>query len=562
MTPISATRGGVRTKLNSEIATKFKTNTGTTASVAGKSTTAQTVAQRLQSATLNTGVSRDMMSNTGSILSKQQTSQTKTTTNTSGSTSATSTRTASSGTATNFVSSAHQAKQDAKFYELRQSHSGGFMVGSNYSSNRAQERRFMNSYAQLNAMYQQNSVNKFNEVVAGVQVGASAVKTLWDMFSTKVETGQGTSGTDGNGTDGNGGTTGTGSSTSSMSGLNLLSSAENSAELSSGIELAKSDLAKSKKDLDTTNKQISNQSSINADLKVKCDEALACLELANDNLKLAIDGKDKAVKDFNNAQKSYDDIKKSYDAAPAEQKATIKPQLELAQKKLDAAREQKTLKEMALIAAKQDQDDAVLEKGEKDKLYQQGLKTINDLNAKKERLTNDNKNYEKKIAEAEKKLEKMIEKEKNEADKLEIKGTDNIKSGISKMEKGKNSGGKKVDKGNARFDKAREKDQKVAIARAPKLVANGRVFATAKGPDGEPVYAINGVLVKEDEYNTRLEESKKAELNSLLQDAVPFMTKDGKALKTAEFAGATVYSINDQPVDKAVYDAAMIANQA
>ena len=556
-------RGGLKTQFNrtDSLANKFKANTSTTATVSGKSSVAQSAAAALKTAT-RVDVSRDMMSNTGSILSKQPASSNQVAvSNTPHSSSqVTSGRGANKRTgssrANGFVPSGHAAQQEFKFNAIRRSHTGSFLEsGSPDYSNRSLARMISNM-SMLNEQHKcEGNGTSFMDVAVGIGMIAKSVATVWDAFDNKVES-QGAGNADGS----NPATSEQGGDRSSSSaGLSMITNAQNSAELSSGIALAKNEKTKLEGEQNTIKKDIETQTKTNNDLKGIFNQQETAAATAKTNRETAETNLKQTKESIKGKEGTLATLKSQLAAAPEAQKASIQAQIRTTKAEIQKLKE---------TEAQQVQDLDKAQKAET-KANDELTKATNDSAESQTKLNNLNtslkanqakiKNYENQFATAQKKLEKMQQEEQNDADKLQESGLKNINSGMNKLEKGKNTGNKKVNKGTDKLNAGNTKEQLIALSKAPQVVANGKAFATTTDNLGKAIYSINGKLVSESEYKTQFEESKQQEIKAQLQSA-PATNFNGKVLKTVTFEGTTAYSVNDSIVTKEEYEAAAKAS--
>ena len=568
MSGLSATRGGLQTSIGANsLKKKPQLNKDTTSTVSGKSAMAQRVSANLRTANLSSGASQSMMSKTGSILSRPTSSSQVALSGSANSSAQVTSRNISANkkTGTNspngFVKSGFSAQQNFKFSAIRQSHRGAFLDGGNYSTKRAMQRE-MSKMAMLNAYYAQpqapskSTGEKLMEFSMGLGAMASAVGQIWDMFDSKSDV-SAKSGTDtSNNSNNNTGNVNTNNSSSiSSKGYNMLQNAENSAELSSGITLAKSEQTALEQKQGTLEKNIKDQSTVNEGLQSQYKQTLEPLKTANNNVKTktkenetaqkalsdadkavtkAQSGREKATANYESAKASYDSAKAAYYAAPDEQKSALKAKMDKAEAKMKKAQEKKVDAEKTLENAKAEQDKAQTAAGkadsalkqaqitqdkaikanqQADKDYKAGLEKINAMKANLEKTNKDIDSYKEKIKTAEEKLVKMQEKEAKEADKLQQQATKNVSDGIENLEEGKKKGSDKVNKGNEKFNKANNEEQLRAISNATdsqRQVHCGIAFI-ATTYAGENIYAIDGKLVSEEVYNQRLNAAKQAD---------------------------------------------------
>ena len=515
-------RGGLKTQFNrtSSIADKFKANASTTTTVSGKSNVAQSAAAALKTAT-RVDVSRDMMSSTGSILSKSKSSNQVAVSSTPHSSSqvhysGSGNKKTGSRPANGFVPSGHAAQQEYKFNAIRRSHIGPFLENGNYYSKRAEQRQ-LDKMGLLNAYQAQcNETDKFMNIAMGINTIAQAVGTVWDAFDSKVET-QSAGKSDGS----NPATSAqTGDSSESSTQLSSMKKASNSLELASAISIAKAD----------------NTDLVNNKLP-KAQEKLTNLQSQTSNLKTA----------FETAQKNYDTISAKVTAKTTEiankQKlvgqegrgvtiATIE-QLKSELKQLEE--EQRKLEQERTLAKQK---------------YDANTEACNIAKETVNTLTALQNKYKTEIPEQEKRLADMQFKEGQKADNAEIEANGIYGDATTKHLAGKDKKGNKLNaKAQNMMNAVHDTEMKIELSRHMNNVGTTS-FSTCKF-NGKDVYAVNGRVVDENTYNTQLQKAQNQQLSKELTATYGTLTQD--SFKTSEVNGQTVYQINGKDVTAQVY---------
>lgn len=572
MSGLSATRGGLQTSIGANsLKKKTQLNKDTTSTVSGKSTMAKTVSANLRTASLNSGASQNMMSKVGSILSRPTSSSQVAITGSAQSSAQVTSRSSSANkktgtsSANGFVKSGFSAQQNFKFDVIRRSHIGPLLDNGNFYSKRATQRQ-ISRMGLLNKYQAQSPTKSFGEKAMELSMGigamATAVDKIWDMFDSKsdvsAKSGTDTSNNSNNNT-GNVNTNTNNSSSISSKGYNMLQNAENSAELSSGIALAKNEKTKLENEQKTINKDIETQTVTNNELKDIFKQKESAAKTAKANRENAKTDLDKTKATIKSKEGSLATLEAQLATAPDVQKATIQGQISTIKAEIQKLKETEAQQVQDLDNAQKDEAKANEELTKASNDSAESQKTLNNLNTSLKANEAKIKNYENQIKTAQENLKKMQDKEAAEADKLQEAGLKNINSGMNKLEKGKNTGSKKVNKGTDKLNEGNTKEQLVALSKAPQVVANGKAFATTTDNLGKAIYSINGKLVSESEYKTQFEESKQQEIKAQLQSA-PATNVNGQVLKTVTFEGTTVYSVNDSIVTKEEYDAAANAS--
>lgn len=326
-------------------------------------------------------------------------------------------------------------------------------------------------------------------------------KTIWDTFSSK----------DSKAAVGGGGAVGGTASEATQANVKSMQSADDSAALSSAINLSKSDLTSTKASVESLEKQLQTANENKEIYQTNLTKATE----TRDGLKKQVDeqtnirnSSETALNGANGAKDLYEAAKSAYDAAPADapNKQELKDAMDAAKAKVDALQKKiddanKMLKD--LEPKLQDAENDVKTAKE---AVDNNNKVLEEVPGKLQNAKASVATYEKEIPKQEERLKKLQEKEDKELKKLNEQVADLQGECTTLNESGKTDKAKKKEEKLLKVSEEQQAlQEKVDIRNLNNVVyQGGHEFKSGFDSHGQPIFVIDGKKVTEEEYKQQL----------------------------------------------------------